>query len=74
MAAQRNRITTPELKQFVVSNVRLTGLTLGTGSYGSVEEAEINLLGTKVAAKKLHPALINLDSSQQVFTLATHFS
>ena len=66
MAARRNRFTTPELEQFVVTNVHLTGLTLGTGSYGSVEEAEISLPGSKVAAKKLHHQLVNLDSPQQV--------
>ena len=65
MAAQRNRITAPQLEQFVVVDVQLTGVTLGAGAYGSVEEVEIP--GARVAAKKLHTQLINLGSPQQVF-------
>ena len=61
---QRNTVTVPELEQFVVANVHLTGVTLGAGAYGSVDEVEIP--GAKVAAKKLHPQLINLGSPQQV--------
>ena len=64
MAAERNRITAPELEQFVVDKVQLTGVTLGAGAYGSVEEVEMP--GARVAAKKLHPQLINLGSPQQV--------
>ena len=64
MAAQRNRITAPQLEQFVVVDVQLTGETLGAGAYGSVEEVEIP--GARVAAKKLHTQLINLGSPQQV--------
>ena len=69
MAVQkaRNRVTDPDLEQFVVANVRETGVEpLGTGAYGTVVEAEISLPRVKVAAKKLHPQLINLDSPQQV--------
>ena len=58
------RITAPELEQFVVSTVQLTGRVLGTGAYGSVEEVEIP--GATVAAKKLHQQLVNLGSPQQV--------
>ncbi len=47
-----NRITAPELEQFVVTTVELTGHVLGAGAYGSVEEVEIP--GATVAAKKLH--------------------
>ena len=65
MAAQRNRITAPQLEQFVVIDVQLTGKILGAGAYGSVEEVEIP--GARVAAKKLHTQLINLGSPQQVF-------
>ena len=55
----------PELEPFiVVGNVQLTGITLGAGAYGSVEEVEIP--GARVAAKKLHSELINLSSPQQV--------
>ena len=64
MSSQRNRIVTPELEQFVVANVQLTGVTLGAGAYGSVEEVEIP--GARVAAKKIHTQLINLGSPQQV--------
>ena len=43
----------PSLRPFLLSNVRLTGTTIGAGSYGSVEEVEIP--GAKCAAKKIHP-------------------
>ncbi len=59
-----NRITAPELDQFIVATVQLTGRVLGAGAYGSVEEVEIP--GATVAAKKLHQQLINLGSPQQV--------
>ncbi len=59
------RITAPELEQFIVATVELTGRVLGAGAYGSVEEVEIP--GAKVAAKKLHQQqLVNLGSPQQV--------
>ncbi len=58
------RITAPELEQFIVATVQLTGRVLGAGAYGSVEEVEIP--GATVAAKKLHQQLINLGSPQQV--------
>ena len=64
----RHRITAPELEQFVVVDVQLTGVTLGAGAYGCVEEVEIP--GARIAAKKLHTQLINLGSPQQV--LARH--
>ena len=65
MAALSNRVAAPaELERFVVGSVHLTGISLGTGAYGSVEEVEIP--GARVAAKKLHPELINLGSPQQV--------
>ena len=37
-ARARDRVTAPKLEQFVVSNVQLTGVTLGAGAYGSVDE------------------------------------
>ena len=58
------RITSPELDQFIVATVQLTGRVLGAGAYGSVEEVEIP--GATVAAKKLHQQLVNLGSPQQV--------
>ena len=54
-------LMSPELEQFVVHNVVLTGLATRTGAYGSVEEVEIP--GVRVAAKKLHAQLSN---AQQV--------
>ncbi len=58
------RITAPELEQFIVATVELTGRVLGAGAYGSVEEVEIP--GATVAAKKLHQQLVNLGSPRQV--------
>ena len=66
MAAHRAEdrvITAPELEQFTVVDVQLTGVTLGAGAYGSVEKVEIP--GASVAAKKLHTQLIKLGSDQQ---------
>ena len=42
----------PELRAFVLPNVRLTGTRIGAGAYGSVEEVEIP--GAVCAAKKIH--------------------
>ena len=42
----------PELRPFVLSNVRLTGTRIGAGAYGSVEKLEIP--GAVCAAKKIH--------------------
>ena len=60
----RSKITAPQLEQFIVVDVQLTGVSLGAGAYGSVEEVEIP--GARVAAKKLHTQLVNLGSRQQV--------
>ena len=51
-AFQRN----PELQRFVLSEVQPTGKQLGTGSYGSVKEVEVN--GVACAGKRLHDALV----------------
>ncbi len=59
-----NRVTAPELEQFIIATAQLTGRVLGAGAYGSVEEVEIP--GATVAAKKLHETLVNLGSPQQV--------
>ena len=71
------RVTTPELEQFVISNVELTrpNIRLGAGSYGSVEEATIP--GAKVAAKKLHllltdVGLASLQSDIKIFTFVLY--
>ena len=42
----------PELGPFVLSNVRLTDIRIGSGAYGSVEEVAIP--GAICAAKKIH--------------------
>ena len=46
----------PELQRFVLRTVRTTGRQLGVGSYGSVEELEMN--GLVCAGKRLHEALL----------------
>ena len=57
MAARRQAFQAiPELQQFVLPDVRPTGRQLGVGSYGSVEELEINRL--VCAGKRLHDALV----------------
>ena len=55
-AFQRN----PELQRFVLPDVRPTGKQLGVGSYGSVEELEVN--GLVCAGKRLHDALLQRDN------------
>ncbi len=47
----------PLLQQFFLPNVRPTGRRLGHGSYGVVEELEMN--GVKVAGKMIYEALVN---------------
>ena len=57
-----------ELEQFVLSNVRLTGTTIGAGAYGSVEEVAVP--GAVCAAKKIHDFFLN---AAQVPKAATQF-
>ena len=47
----------PELQPFVLTNVRLTGTTIGAGAYGSVEEVAVP--GAVCAAKKIHDVFLN---------------
>ena len=56
-AFQRN----PELQRFILPDVRPTGRELGVGSYGSVEELEMN--GLLCAGKRLHDALLQRDNA-----------
>ena len=57
MSAANRRTNVPvELQPFVVADVRPTGRELGVGSYGSVEEADIQ--GAICVIKKLHEALL----------------
>ena len=42
----------PQLKPFVLPNVRETGIKIGAGAYGSVEEVTVS--GTICAAKSIH--------------------
>ena len=52
MAARAFLDDHPDLRPFLLSNARATGTTIGTGSYGSVEEVAIP--GAVCAAKKIH--------------------
>ena len=52
MAAQDVLGVNPNLRPFLLSNASATGRTIGTGSYGSVEEVAIP--GAVCAAKKIH--------------------
>ena len=47
----------PELQPFVLSNVQITGTTIGAGAYGSVEEVAVP--GAICAAKKIHDFFLN---------------
>ena len=60
MSAEGLFVEYPELKPFVLSNVRLTGIRIGAGAYGSVEEVAVP--GAICAAKKIHD--IFLDRSE----------
>ena len=51
----------PELQQFILPEVRPTGRQLGVGSYGSVEELEVN--GVLCAGKRIHDALLRRDNA-----------
>ena len=46
-----------ELQRFILPRVRPTGKRLGVGSYGSVEELEVN--GLMCAGKWLHEELLD---------------
>ena len=50
----------PELQRFVLPDVRPAGKQLGVGSYGCVEELEMN--GLLCAGKRLHDALLQRDN------------
>ena len=54
----------PELEPFVVRNVEPTGVKLGTGAYGEVEEVRIP--GAICAAKKMHELLLQSATPQEV--------
>ena len=56
-ALQQGLENAPQLSPFTLSDVKSTGKTLGGGSYGTVEELEIN--GLICAGKKLFDALID---------------
>ena len=57
MASRRQAFqNVPELQRFVLHGARPTGRQLGVGSYGSVEELEMN--GIVCAGKRLHEALL----------------
>ncbi len=57
MAAGLLRLQSDQrLRRFLLPNVRPTGRELGTGSYGTVEE--VNVDGLVCAGKKIHDALV----------------
>ena len=47
----------PELQHFLLPNVRLTGVRIGAGAYGSVEEVAVP--GAVCAAKKIHEVFLD---------------
>ena len=47
----------PDLQPFLLSNVRLTGVRIGAGAYGSVEEVAVP--GAVCAAKKIHEVFLD---------------
>ena len=47
----------PELQPFLLYNVRLTGVRIGAGAYGSVEEVAVP--GAICAAKKIHEVFLD---------------
>ena len=51
----------PELQRFILPDVHPTGKQLGAGSYGSVEELEVN--GLVCAGKRLHDVLLERDNT-----------
>ena len=57
MAGRRKAFqNNPKLQRFVLPGVRQTGRQLGMGSYGSVEELEVN--GLVCAGKRLHEVFL----------------
>ena len=69
MAARALLVQYPELRPFVLSNVRETGFIIGAGAYGSVEEVVIS--GAICAAKKIHDFF---QDTSQVTATAIHRS
>ena len=56
----------PNLRQFLLSNVTLTGTRIGAGAYGIVEEVKIS--GTICAAKRLHDMDVSQDEIRRAST------
>ena len=57
MAGRQDFEGDDELQQFILPVARPTGKRLGVGSYGSVEELEVN--GLMCAGKRLHEELLD---------------
>ena len=53
----------PELKEFVLHDIRRTGTTLGHGAFGVVEELRMG--GTLCAGKRLHPELLSVHNEKE---------
>ena len=66
MAAEDVLKQYPTLKQFVLPNVRLTGIRIGAGAYGSVEEVAVP--GAICAAKKIHEFFLDGEIRIEVTT------
>lgn len=54
-----------ELSPFLLKNVRRTGVILGTGSFGCVEEVSMN--GAPCAGKKFHDVLLHTQTQNKLF-------
>ena len=65
------RVEIPDLRPFVISNVRPTGRELGKGAYGSVEEVAIP--GALCAAKKIHAEFLNVGGLEDVRHVISKF-
>ena len=62
----------PQLRPFVLSNVTLTGIRIGAGAYGSVEEVRIS--GAICTAKKIHDVFQDISIPQdEIDKVSTRF-
>ena len=52
----------PELRPFVLSNVRLTGTELGAGAYGRVDEVEIPVEPPLKPSTTFYTATLDLET------------
>lgn len=57
--------SSPELLPFLLKNVKKSGISLGMGSYGFVEEVSMN--GAPCAGKKMHDMLLQSQNQSKTF-------